>query len=48
MVAMAALQWLGMRVLVGVCALGFVLALAQLTVYLLIAAFANLTPYAGP
>ena len=47
-VGMAALQWLGMRVLVALCALGFVLALAQLTVYLLIVAFANLTPYAGP
>ncbi len=36
-----------MRVFVAVCALGMVLALAQLTVYLLMVSLANVTPYAG-
>jgi len=44
---MSALQWIGMRVFVAVCALGMVLALAQLTVYLLMVSLANVTPYAG-
>ena len=38
----------GTRVVVAVCALGLVLALAQLTVYLLMVGLANVTPYAGP
>jgi hypothetical protein len=47
MTSLATLQWLGVRVAVGTTAFAVVLGLAQLTVYLLIAAYAQIPPYAG-
>jgi hypothetical protein len=44
---LAVAQWIGVRVMVGAGAVGMVLALAQLTVYALMSAYANVTPYAG-
>ncbi|HEU5314868.1 MAG TPA: hypothetical protein VFX49_02075 [Chloroflexota bacterium] len=44
---MTSIRWLGTRAVVGVAAFGSVLVLAQLTVSLLVAAYANVAPYAG-
>ena len=48
MATLAVAQWIGVRMVVGVAAVGVVLGLAQLMVYGLVAAYANVTPYAGP
>ena len=41
-----ALWWAALRVIVGALAVGVVLGLAQLTVHVLVAAYAGVTPYA--
>ena len=41
-----ALWWAALRVVVGALAVGAVLGLAQLTVHLLVVAYASVTPYA--
>ena len=48
MSTVAVAQWIGVRVVVGAGALGMVLGVAQLVVYGLVAAYGNVTPYAGP
>ena len=48
MATIAVAQWIGVRVVVGAGAVGVVLGLAQLMVYALMNAYANLAPYAGP
>ena len=47
MATLAVAQWIGVRVVVAAASVGMVRGLAQLTVYGLIAAYANVTPYAG-
>jgi hypothetical protein len=44
---MTSLRWIGTRAIVGVAAFGSVLLLAQLTLTLLVTAFANVAPYTG-
>jgi hypothetical protein len=45
--ALPVLRWVAVRLLVGVASAVLVLALAQLTVYLLVSLYAGITPY-GP
>jgi hypothetical protein len=44
----SALRWIGTRVIVGLAAASLVVALGNLTVFLLIAAYSGITPYAAP
>ena len=48
MASLAAVRWIGVRVVVGAGAVGMVLGVAQVVVYGLVMAYSGLTPYAGP
>lgn len=43
-----AARWVALRMIVTALAVATVLALGNLTVQLLVLAYANITPYAGP
>ena len=48
MIGSLTLRWIGLRLVVGVLSAATVVALGNLTVFLLVAAYAGITPYAGP